>query len=299
MDNKILRQEVIAMALKIKWIIIPTNTPCKKYFADATKNDWVCRAVELAADNGIITRSNKYANPGKYVTRAEALAMMMKAGWIEIQNIPMQHDFTSPYLIDFMYTYDEYGGWQANVFYTYAVMGGWKSSEDSYKRCNSAPCKIDLRFNSYATRAEVFGFTRSIIESKKNTCASVGEYMISDDYGDFPPYHSTKCCSNLTVWDSGMDTSISIGNTCYETWLMAGALVNTCLSCGDNICSNIETPCNCPQDCKNGENADYASITDFCESNGRSESYFNRQNFLDNWGCSGLSDDIPLCHLCQ
>lgn len=62
---------------------LPENYTCKKYFADATKNDWVCRAVELAADNGIITRSNKYANPGKSITRAEALAMVMKAGGVD------------------------------------------------------------------------------------------------------------------------------------------------------------------------------------------------------------------------
>jgi hypothetical protein len=76
------------MALKVKGITLPENYKCKKYFADATKNDWVCRAVELAADNGIITRSNKYANPGKDVTRAEALAMVMKAAGIQYtQNV--------------------------------------------------------------------------------------------------------------------------------------------------------------------------------------------------------------------
>ncbi len=42
----------------------------------------------MAADNGIITRSNNYANPGKSVTRAEALAMVMKAGGIQYaQNV--------------------------------------------------------------------------------------------------------------------------------------------------------------------------------------------------------------------
>jgi hypothetical protein len=79
LDSKILRQEVIAMALKIKGIDIPSNYTCKKYYADTVKNDWVCSAIEIAADNGIITKSNKYANPGMYVTRAEALAMVMKA----------------------------------------------------------------------------------------------------------------------------------------------------------------------------------------------------------------------------
>ncbi len=88
LDDKILRQEVIGMALKIKWITLPENYTCKKYFADATKNDWVCRAVELAADNGIISRNNTYANPGKSITRAEALAMVVKAGGIQYtQNV--------------------------------------------------------------------------------------------------------------------------------------------------------------------------------------------------------------------
>jgi hypothetical protein len=79
LDDKILRQEVIGMALKIKGVALPENYTCKKYFADATKNDWVCRAVELAADNGIITRSNKYANPGKSITRAETISMIYNA----------------------------------------------------------------------------------------------------------------------------------------------------------------------------------------------------------------------------
>lgn len=70
---------------------------------------------------------------------------------------------------------------------------------------------------------------------------------------------------------------------------MAGSLRYTCLACGDNICSDIETPCNCPQDCKNGQNADYATIADFCASAGSGGS--------DPWGCQYM--DLPLCHLCQ
>lgn len=91
--------------------------------------------------------------------------MLMKARGVEIQSMPMQHTFTSPYLIDFMYTYDEYGDWQANVFYTYAVIGGLESAEDSYTRCSLAPCKINLRFNTVATRAEVFAFAKNILTS--------------------------------------------------------------------------------------------------------------------------------------
>lgn len=83
LDDTILRQEVIGMALKIKGVTLPEDYKCKKYFADATNNNWVCRAVELAADNGIITRSNTYANPTKLVTKSEALAMIMNAAGIQ------------------------------------------------------------------------------------------------------------------------------------------------------------------------------------------------------------------------
>lgn len=81
-QESILRQEVIGMALKIQWITLPENYTCKKYFSDATKNDWVCRALEIAADNGIISRSNKQARPLDKITRSEALAILLKTGKI-------------------------------------------------------------------------------------------------------------------------------------------------------------------------------------------------------------------------
>lgn len=74
--DKILRQEIVAIALKMKGVEIPENYTCKKYFSDVTANGWVCRAVELAADNGIISKSNTKFRPTDFVTRAEALAML-------------------------------------------------------------------------------------------------------------------------------------------------------------------------------------------------------------------------------
>jgi len=72
------------MALKIKGVALPDNYTCKKYFTDAVQNDWVCRAVELAADNGIISRSNTRARPMDKVTRAEALAILLKTGKVSL-----------------------------------------------------------------------------------------------------------------------------------------------------------------------------------------------------------------------
>ncbi len=74
--DKILRQEIVAIALKMKGVEIPKDVPCKKYFSDVIASDWVCRAVELAADNGIISKTNTKFRPTDFVTRAEALAML-------------------------------------------------------------------------------------------------------------------------------------------------------------------------------------------------------------------------------
>lgn len=74
--DKILRQEMVAIALKMKGIELPQEYTCKKYFTDVTTDDWVCRAVEIAADNGIINKSNSTFRPKDSVTRAETLAMV-------------------------------------------------------------------------------------------------------------------------------------------------------------------------------------------------------------------------------
>jgi len=169
LDDKILRQEVIAMALKIKWIAIPTNTSCKKYYADATKNDWVCRAVELAADNGIITRGNKYANPGKFVTRAEALAMMMKAGGKSVEL------FNAGWI-----TIDSSVVWQQNVFIS-AYISWIISPEDIFNKSNEAGPYMHhiYRPNFLATRAEVFAFTKNTINTSQVTYKTNSTYWIS------------------------------------------------------------------------------------------------------------------------
>jgi len=86
LDDRILRQEIIGMALKMKGVSLPENYTCKKYFTDVTKNDWVCRALEIAADNGMITRANTKARPTDFVTRAEALAILLKTGKVSLSS---------------------------------------------------------------------------------------------------------------------------------------------------------------------------------------------------------------------
>ncbi len=63
---------------------LPDKFRCRGYFTDAAQNDWVCRAAELAADNGLITRSNTTFRPMSFVTRAESLSILMQAAGIKI-----------------------------------------------------------------------------------------------------------------------------------------------------------------------------------------------------------------------
>lgn len=82
LDAPITRAESLSIALKIKWIAIPKNYTCKKYFIDVVKNDWICAVIERAADNGMISRENVKFRPQDAVTRAESLSIIMRASGI-------------------------------------------------------------------------------------------------------------------------------------------------------------------------------------------------------------------------
>lgn len=89
LDETIARQEVIGMTLKLKGVALPLTYDCKGYFTDATfdkdsADAWVCRAVELAADRGLITQENTTTRPRDRITKAEALAMIWKGAGLDI-----------------------------------------------------------------------------------------------------------------------------------------------------------------------------------------------------------------------
>ena len=76
------------MAVKISGIILPDNYLCNRKFSDISQskpNNWVCRSVEMAAENNIISTSNSKFRPEDYITRVEALSILMKAARINIQ----------------------------------------------------------------------------------------------------------------------------------------------------------------------------------------------------------------------
>lgn len=89
LDDTVTRQEVIGMSLKLRGVALPSNYSCKGYYTDATFDSssadaWVCRAVELAADRGLVTRDNTTTRPRDKITKAEALAIIWKAANMDI-----------------------------------------------------------------------------------------------------------------------------------------------------------------------------------------------------------------------
>src|SRR3989344_7546254 len=60
-----------------------------------------------------------------------------------------------------------------------------------------------------------------------------------------------------------MDTSISIADKCYETGLVAGSPVGTCINCGNGVCEDIENPCNCYKDCVGKGKSNYLTVEEF------------------------------------
>ena len=179
LDAKILRQEVIAMALKFKGITLPENYSCKGYYSDTKKNDWVCRAVEIAADNGIITRANKQANPTQYITWSEALAMMMRAGWISIEQ------YTSPdrNLLFITQGATSPKDWQIDVMnsaMTQGIIYPYVINQEGFE----SPYLYSWNYNDFILRREVFDFTQEIFTEKTYTTYSFpGEYTVQYEKG--------------------------------------------------------------------------------------------------------------------
>lgn len=85
--DTIIRQEVLGIALKIRGVYLPDSYTCRGYYRD-TAEWWVCRAAELSADQGIITRANLRFRPHDTLTLAEALGITIKALNIPLSTTP-------------------------------------------------------------------------------------------------------------------------------------------------------------------------------------------------------------------
>lgn len=157
LDESISRQEVIGMTLKLKNVALPNNYTCKGYFTDATfskshPDAWVCRAVELAADRGLITRDNAKTRPGDTITKAEALALAWKGSGMDIE-VHDDEDGTF---------YDASGKaaekWQENLLQTALEAGVITATQDA----SGGFVKLLWNHNSPATRKEVFAIIATL-----------------------------------------------------------------------------------------------------------------------------------------
>ncbi len=81
LDDALVRQEALGIALKLRGIDMPSSYACRDYFSDAgiAGEWWVCRAAELAADADIVTRVNTFFRPRATLTLAEALGIVIKS----------------------------------------------------------------------------------------------------------------------------------------------------------------------------------------------------------------------------
>lgn len=144
LNSDVLRQEVVGMAAKVGKFTLPEGYTCRNIFSDVTSakpNTWACRAIEIAADNGVVSKLNKTFRPESNITRAEALAILLKAAGIQV-NTWSTSSF-SDVTVD----------WQINVINT-ALSYGFIDAGTNFNP------------NKNATRGEIFNMAKRIIESQ-------------------------------------------------------------------------------------------------------------------------------------
>lgn len=144
LKSNVLRQEVIWMAMKLGKFDLPNDYICQGVFSDVSgtkPNNWACRAIEVGVSNGIVSSLNKTFRPESFITRAEALAILMKSAGIVVADSNGVTQFS-----------DVKESWQINVVNT-ALNNGF----------------IDLTTSFYpnknATRGEIFNMAKRILES--------------------------------------------------------------------------------------------------------------------------------------
>ncbi|EKE27569.1 MAG: hypothetical protein ACD_3C00192G0014 [uncultured bacterium (gcode 4)] len=97
LNDLILRQEVVWMAIKVNWQTLPENYSCRWFYQDLTStrpNNWACRAVEIASDIWLVSRENTTFRPEDRITKAEALAMLMNAAKMNTGAVSTTTSFT-------------------------------------------------------------------------------------------------------------------------------------------------------------------------------------------------------------
>jgi len=100
------------------------------------------------------------------------------------------------------------------------------------------------------------------------------------------------CCSGLTEFNPCFQY-ISIGDKCYtSSRLNAKCPTKGCIKCGDGICSSKENVCNCPKDCIEKKQPNYATIKDFCIAMN-----YPSQNLCEAWDLCSLCNENNICNI--
>ena len=115
LNQNVLRQEIAAVARGIAGL--EKKSTCDNEFTDisaTTPNTWACYSVEALLDANLIARNNKF-NPENNITKAESIAMMVKAVFPEYsydssENSPWQEQVinfaVSKWAVNYFYDFD-------------------------------------------------------------------------------------------------------------------------------------------------------------------------------------------------
>lgn len=155
LDQSVLRQEVAAMAVKLKGLDLSDEYVCQNIFLDvnsAQPNTWACRVIELAASNDISSIDAELFRPEVETTRAEALAMLMGGICLDLDMIDISGITFS----------DDTADWQKRIIAA-ANLYGISSHTTTFKPNNSA------------TRGEIFVFATNLhkLSEQKDFCGEI------------------------------------------------------------------------------------------------------------------------------
>lgn len=189
-NNTITRAEAIKIALTLKGTASLASYTCKKYFSDTTANDWICRVVEMAADAWLITRANIKFRPQDTISRAEALAIMMKAGWVAVE--AFNRDYFGGHMRESDVPWTDanqfWANWQRDVFFSFKKNVSIEiPGQGNGIRSDAGLVSYTYRPSESATRAEVFAFAKNILSSGdiKNVDSYIVELIDNPDVTKF------------------------------------------------------------------------------------------------------------------
>lgn len=140
----------------------------------SSESGWICAVVESAADEGLITRANSEFRPNDTVTRAEALAILMKAKNIDIisdcggscDHISIDSDIS----------------WQMDIFitgYSHGIVYPEKIVQELLPvKDPTYSTVVTFRPNDSAMRKEVFHFANNVSKYTPAVPAESGEETV-------------------------------------------------------------------------------------------------------------------------